>query len=774
MNASERSEVANDNLTAALRLATAGVRVFPVTPGGKTPIGRLVPNGFKDATTDEAKIRDWWRVVPIANIGVPTGATTVVDLDVKNEADGIAEWETLTGSCHVPETRSVRTPSGGRHLYFSVPDGVTVRNSTSKLAGGIDIRGEGGYVLVPPSSTRVGRYTYESEAHVAEAPEWLLERIADSKTREQDPAGPIEDAIPEGKRNDTLTSLAGSMRRRGMQEVEIHASLKTVNSNRCAPPLSTEEVRSIAASVAKYAPGEVDMRRTDSKGGESGETQAERLLQMTGDIDLFRTPEGRAFATFEQSGTWQTAALSSSAFADLLRQRFYAAEGRPPSSQSLQDAKDMLRARARFDSTTRKAHLRAASHQGNIYIDLCNDKWEAVEIDARGWRVISSGEMPVRFRRTAGMAALPHPKRDGSLTLLKRHVPFQDEEAFALLCGFLVQAFRPTGPYPLLELTGEQGSGKSTTARMIRALVDPSQVPVRTRPHNERDLIIAAENGWMLAFDNLSGLPDWLSDAFCRLSTGGGFGARRLYSNREEELFHAMRPVILNGIDDLTTRGDLADRAITLHLKAIEEAKRRTESDVWHAFSSDRPFILGALFDAVSTGLRRMSDVELDTLPRMADFAEWVVAAEPALPVEPGTFMRVYINNQATSMEHAVANDSVGAAIASMLGERQSWTGKTSTLLEDLKSYLPDPQSPPKDYPSTYQAMGARLRRIRPALRGVGIERNDDPRERSRDFTLRKITPSDEANEVDAVDGAGPNGAQSEPERSLLNGQQRT
>jgi hypothetical protein len=499
---------------------------------------------------------------------------------------------------------------------------------------------------------------------------------------------------------------------------------------------------------------------------DSDPPQAALLVRLASD-DLFHTPDGTAYITFERGGATCTAAIGSPRVTSYLRQIFFEAKGRPPNSQALQDARDMLRARAEFEGPEREVHLRVAGDGDCIYIDLCNDSWEIVEISSGGWRIIDASEAPIRFRRTAGIQALPHPERGGSLEQLRRHVPVQDEDAFALLLAYLVQALRPRGPYPALELTGEQGSGKTTAARIIRALVDPSRVPVRTRPREERDLVIAAENSWLPVFDNLSGIPAWLSDAFCRLSTGGGFGTRRLYSNREEELFYSLRPLVLNGIDDITTRGDLADRAITLRLSAIPRERRRTESDVWAAFEADRPMILGALFDTLSVALRRIEKVALDRLPRMADFAEWVVAAEPALPIDEGAFMRAYTNNRESAREDAVASDTVASAIVAMLDDVGEWTGKTSTLLEDLKPYLPDPDRPPRDYPTTYQAMGHHLRRIMPALRGVGVEREDDPRERSRTFILRKITPATKADEAHEANGTSSRGAESASERAL-------
>src|SRR5262249_8115362 len=143
--------------------------------------------------------------------------------------------------------------------------------------------------------------------------------------------------------------------------------------------------------------------------------------------------------------------------------------------------------------------------------------------------------------------------------------------------------------------------------------------------------MIAANNGYLLAFDNLSGLPFWLSDALCRLATAGSFSVRQLYTHHEEVLFQAARPILLNGIEDVISRPDLADRAIFLTLPPIGEAQRRPEAELWRGFDIARPRILGALLDAAVHGLRAMGCVHVDRLPRMADFALWATACETTL-----------------------------------------------------------------------------------------------------------------------------------------------
>jgi Protein of unknown function (DUF2939) len=155
------------------------------------------------------------------------------------------------------------------------------------------------------------------------------------------------------------------------------------------------------------------------------------------------------------------------------------------------------------------------------------------------------------------------------------------ENDFVLVVAWLLGALRAGGPYPVLAIAGEQGSAKTVLSKLLRAVIDPSVAPVRALPRDERELFIAAGNGHVLAFDNLSGLPPWLSDTLCRLTSGGAFSTRRLFTDQDEILFVAARPVILNGIEDIISRPDLADRAILLMLAPIPESKRRPEHALW-------------------------------------------------------------------------------------------------------------------------------------------------------------------------------------------------
>src|SRR6516165_10596883 len=288
--------------------------------------------------------------------------------------------------------------------------------------------------------------------------------------------------------------------------------------------------------------------------------------------ELFHTASGVAYADFITDSHRETWPIRSKRFRTWLRRCYYQATGAAARTGVIGSALDLLEARAQFDAPERAVSIRVAEHAGRFYLDLADEHWRAVEIGPDGWRVVE--RPPVRFRRSPGMLPLPVPERGGSIEALRSFLNLSNQNEFVLVVAWLLAALRPRGPYPLLAISGEQGSAKTVLSKLLRALVDPNMAAVRALPREERELMIAANNGHVLAFDNLSGLSPWLSDALCRLASGGSFAVRQLYTDDEEVLFKAARPIALNGIEDVIGRADLADRAIFLMLAPIGEARR--------------------------------------------------------------------------------------------------------------------------------------------------------------------------------------------------------
>jgi hypothetical protein len=434
--------------------------------------------------------------------------------------------------------------------------------------------------------------------------------------------------------------------------------------------------------------------------------------------DVFHTASGVAFADLVIDGHRETWPIRSKRFRSWLRRCYYCETGTAPSGSSIASALDLLEARAQFHALERAVNIRVVEHAGHLYLDLADEHWRAVVIGPEGWRVI--GCPPVRFRRSPGMLPLPVPERGGSIQTLRSYLNLSNCDDFVLVVAWLLAALRPRGPYPLLAISGEQGSAKTVLSKLLRALVDPNEAPVRALPREERELMIAANNGHLLAFDNLSGLPAWLSDALCRLASGGSFAVRQLYTNDEEVLFKAARPTLLNGIEDVICRSDLADRAIFLTLTPIREAQRRSETELCREFERAQPAILGALLDAAVHGLRTVGSVQLAHLPRMADFALWATACETSL-WPAGTFTRAYIANRKTAIEGMIDTDPIAACVRDFMSERSSWTGSAADLLRisvERRGQAGDNTG----WPKNPRALAGHLRRTQTFLRVLGIE----------------------------------------------------
>lgn len=439
---------------------------------------------------------------------------------------------------------------------------------------------------------------------------------------------------------------------------------------------------------------------------------------------FFHTPDSEAVVIAERDGHEESFSVQSMHFKLMLRKLAYIQMGKALSKSDIAKIREELETYALFEAPEDELHTRLAMKDGRIYLDLANAKWEQVEISRDGWKVIQASESPVKFRRGSSTKPLPHPvQEEGALDKLKDFLRTDSEEAWVLMVSWLVAAFRPSGPFPILLLQGEKGSAKSTTARLLQDLIDPG-VP-GSFPRNERSLGIAGSKSWVLSVDNVSNLPAWLSDAFCRVSTGFGFRTRKLRTDDTEVKFEFARPLILNGITNIATRDDLADRCITITLPLLSKKRRMSESKLRREWDQEKPAILGALLNALAEALRNIDQVELETTPRMADFAEWAVAAEPALGWGQGTFMRVYRENRERLVDIALESEPVAEAVMQFMKQKARWQGTPTELLRLLDEMVSPRVRQQKEWPKLANQLSGKLRRMADSLRkrGVGFER---------------------------------------------------
>jgi hypothetical protein len=442
-------------------------------------------------------------------------------------------------------------------------------------------------------------------------------------------------------------------------------------------------------------------------------TAADQLARIAAaESELWHDAAGAGYATVGR----RSLAVRSKGFRQWLIRRFRdLSAGRVPNAEAIGNAVNAAEAAAACDGPCLAPHVRVAGHDGRVYLHLADSTDTVIEVTPGGWAACDAP--PVRFRHCPSAQPLPAPVPGGSLAPLRELLNLTDDAQFALLAGWLLASLLPDGPFPVLVLTGEQGAAKTTTARVLKALVDPSAAATRSGPKEVRDLMVMAQGGRVLVFDNLSRLPDWLSDALCTLATGGGFSTRELYTDDGETVFEAKRPVVLTSIEDVAVRGDLLDRAVLVRLPAIPNDRRLPEREFWRRFEAIRPALLGAVLDRAAGGLRELPGVRLARLPRMADFAAWAVACERAAG-EPERFLAAYTANRGGAQEQALGESpAVGPLLAVVAARPGGWAGTATELLAELNRHAPDPR--PDGWPRRANALTGALRRLAPALRQV-------------------------------------------------------
>jgi len=450
------------------------------------------------------------------------------------------------------------------------------------------------------------------------------------------------------------------------------------------------------------------------------ETKADRLIRLalSAGLELFHDPDQQGWASVRVDGHWENYPIRARAFQLFLLRIYYLHTGESPGAQAIRAAAELFEARALFDGEECPVHLRVAEHGGRLYLDLCDRAWRAVEIDAEGWRMVD--RPPAKFRRTRGSQPLPEPGPGGSLEELRSFFNV-DHHGWILIRAFLVAALRPGFPLPILVAKGEQGAGKSTACRVISSLIDPRTSALRGVPREVRDLTAAARNSWLVCFDNLSRLPEDLADAACRLATGGGFGGRQLYSDHDEAIFDATRPLVFNAIPDLgTARPDFLDRALIIEFLSIRPETRRDESQFWREFSEQQSRILGALLNAAVAGLRNLPQIKLDRPPRLADFTAWVTACEESLGLSRGAFLEAYERNRTDVQNLALEVSPLYEPLGELAGI--PFRGTTADLLAQLNRLVSDDTRRYPGWPKSPSALGNALRRMAAYLRSAGIQ----------------------------------------------------
>jgi Domain of unknown function (DUF3854) len=468
-------------------------------------------------------------------------------------------------------------------------------------------------------------------------------------------------------------------------------------------------------------------------------TSGDTLIEIGRTATYFHTADKVAYADVSIDGNRVGMAVRSRAFRLWLTGEYFKRMAKGVSAQPLQDTLNTLEAIALFDGETREVALRTAEYQGKIYLDLGTTDWKAVEIDPTGWRLVN--DPPVRFWRPDSLLPLPYPVEGGKLSEL-RDLLNVDDSSWVQIVTFLLFCYLPNKRYPVLVLSAIRGSGKTTAAEIIKGLIDPGKAPLIPLPSNTRDLAVAAFRRWLMVYDNVSHISNDESDNLCKLSTGFGFTARKLHTDDDETTIECTRPQIVTAIDGVVAREDLGDRVLLATLGEITPDRRLSASELERKIYDSRPSIFGALLTALSQALAKLPQTQIAEPPRMADYALFSVAAEGALGLEDGAFLTAFGESRDRVREVVIESSPLGEAILSLMRDKLVWKGSASELLSALGGHVDDSIYRSRFFPKAANQLKAKLNRLSPDLRSMGIDVKDGVRSSNRDprsIVLEKV-----------------------------------
>ena len=398
-----------------------------------------------------------------------------------------------------------------------------------------------------------------------------------------------------------------------------------------------------------------------------------------------------------------------------------------PSDTALRSALSTVKGKALTSGDERKVHVRVAHHESAYYIDLGNDSCNVINISPGQWTL--QHDSPVMFHRPPNMRPLPTPENGGDVNLLWDFINIPEESRIMLL-ALLCEWMRENTTQPLLELVGEQGSGKSFASRCIRSLVDPNRVMLRTLRKAE-DIFILAANNHLLTIENASKLNVDMQDSLCALSTGGGQASRKLYSDSEEYAIEARKPVLINGIGTLVTQPDLLDRTVSIILQRLDS--RKVESELEANFKEALPKIFGGLLDLFAQTLKLLPTVHIDSaqLPRLGDFALLGEAVARATGKSPSTFLQIFNTMRDNAVLRILDGQPLGIVLLDYIDKHGDFRDGTMKQLHDqLCSFASEGLA--KTLPKTPKSLADKLRQLSPSLLSAGLLVEIDP-ERKRD-----------------------------------------
>ncbi|MGH7801040.1 MAG: hypothetical protein ACREOW_10510 [Thermodesulfobacteriota bacterium] len=470
--------------------------------------------------------------------------------------------------------------------------------------------------------------------------------------------------------------------------------------------------------------------------------QAERLVALVEkqNVKLFQDECGEPYARFQVKDHFEIWKEKSKEFKGWLLRKFWKTEEKAPNSYAFNAALNVLEAKARFEGEMYKLHVRVAWHDGAIWYDLGN--WQAVKITASGWEIVV--DPPILFKRYPHQRAQVIPEDCGQDDIFElfKFLNIRKEEQLLFIAS-LVCALIPDIPHPLDGLHGVQGTAKTTGLKIKKELIDPSELRILTPPNNIAEFVQMASHHYYIPFDNLTSMPEWLSDALCRACTGEGFSKRELYTDDDDVIYSFIRCVGVAGINVIPQKADLLDRCLPFELDLIPQEARKDEKEFFDEFNRVKPRILGAMFTLLSKAMKEYPNVNLRRKPRMADFAKWGCAISIGLGKSEDDFVEAYSSNINIQNEEAIEANPVARAIIVFMENREEWQGSPTDLLKDINVIARNLglDTTDKKFPKDPKWLWRRIQEIKSNLLtvGISIRRDDSNHSDGRKISLKRI-----------------------------------
>lgn len=704
---------------------------FPILPCN-TDKSPLTSGGKHDATRDPAVIAGWWlHSCSDALIGGRTDGLVVVDCDAYKPG----HLDDLRSLGELPGTLEVRTPGrdgvSGRHLFYRGEGRSTKVGKSIDIRAGISLD----YVILAPSTSTGGTYEVTNWRPVAQAPARLLTisdkpLVAVTSVEGGLPAlEPISPGMrvmvprPTDRSAHTYALIRSGMRAgltdgqlRTLAEADRITQERIAEGKRAQPGWWPEEfARCLYAArqdIARTSPIEdpttYSVDPTDEK-----ETKGQKVMRLAErDYELVLSAENEVFG-LPRSGPRILHQLKGGvgSMRTRIAAQYEQEFGSSPSNTDLAEMVTVLEGRASYKPVT-NIPMRTARWQDGILLDLGDPTGRAVFIRPGSWSVLDVS--PVPFRRTPLVSALPEPERGFKLkdTLYPiLNVPADDR---ALIVACALSWLWPDISHPVMYLHGEEGTAKTTMARRLRSLVDPSVAETKRKPGRDEDWEVIVAGQSLVVLDNLSTLPEWLSDAICTAVSGTSDVKRRMYANQDLSVVSLRRSFILTSIKQLIEHGDLVDRSVSFEPFPITQFMPESKLD--RDWTINQPRALGALLDLAASVLAELPSIEADWegRERLADFAQLCAAMDRSVGSRTLSRYRAKISE---GIQATVETDAFAVHILSLA--EQGWTGSSAQLYATYHGRYD--KGTEGAWPKNPAQVGIRLSRIAALLRKSGI-----------------------------------------------------